>query len=278
MPPRALARPWRAYPFTWRRSISTARSATWLFNPSGGAKLPKPCSAKLSALCLQALTALRESKRRRESRFSGNPRRGVIKVRTTMAKVDLFIALLFLSPTPSAAQGGQDTGALKGMVQDPAGALVHGAKVKLVRVAGHQRVETTSDEKGRFAFTGQPMGDYILSVAVQGFKLAEVRVTISASPAWVRVRLVVEEVNEEVTVRAQTYSSVSTQANADVIKLDEHLAENLPAMNGDPLTVASLFVDPAVAGTGGPEILVDGVPTDVVDLPISSIRAVEVNK
>jgi carboxypeptidase family protein len=195
-----------------------------------------------------------------------------------MVQVALFIALLFLSPTPSAAQGGQDTGALKGMVQDPAGALVQGAKVKLVQVANHRRVEATSDEKGRFEFTGQPMGDYILSVTVQGFKVAEVRVTISASPAWVRVRLVVEEVNEEVTVRAQTYSSVSTQANADMIKLDEHLAENLPAMNGDPLTVASLFVDPTVAGTGGPEILVDGVPTDVVDLPISSIRDVEVNK
>jgi len=49
--------------------------------------------------------------------------------------------------------------------------------------------------------------------------------------------------------------------------------------NGDPLEAAALFTDSAVmgSGTGGPQLLVDGVESDSLDVPVGSIKQIEVN-
>ncbi len=202
-----------------------------------------------------------------------------------MVQAIFFIALFLLASGPMASQESQGpkTGALTGVVQDSTGARVPNVKVKLVQQARQQTDETISDAAGHFAFTNQPVGDYRLLITAAGFKSVDLAVTIgvvmagtSAAPA-IHIRLKVLEVNEKVTVSAQA-SSISADLNADMVQLDEHLMADLPANNGDPLAVASLFTDPAVSGTGGPQILVDGVPTDSLNVPVSSIKHVAVNK
>src|SRR5260370_38149603 len=49
-------------------------------------------------------------------------------------------------------------------------------------------------------------------------------------------------------------------------------------LDGDPLAVVSMFTDPSVAGAMGPQLIVDGVPTDTLDLPLSSIKNITVNQ
>src|SRR5690349_23897859 len=54
--------------------------------------------------------------------------------------------------------------------------------------------------------------------------------------------------------------------------------ENLPSKEADPLAVPSLFLNPAASGTLGPMILVDGVESSALEVPLTSIKRVVVNK
>ncbi|PYV08955.1 MAG: hypothetical protein DMG07_24325 [Acidobacteria bacterium] len=49
-------------------------------------------------------------------------------------------------------------------------------------------------------------------------------------------------------------------------------------MDGNPLAVPSLFLDPAAFGVEGPKLIVDGVESNELEVPIYSIARVEVNK
>jgi len=66
--------------------------------------------------------------------------------------------------------------------------------------------------------------------------------------------------------------------NIDAVELDRHLLEHLPAKEGDPLAVPSLFLDPAAGGAMGPKIIVDGVESSALEVPLTSIRKVYVKQ
>ena len=51
----------------------------------------------------------------------------------------------------------------------------------------------------------------------------------------------------------------------------------LPSLGADPLAVPMMLVNPAVTGALGPAILVDGVESDALDAPLTSIRHVRVD-
>src|SRR5439155_1062313 len=53
---------------------------------------------------------------------------------------------------------------------------------------------------------------------------------------------------------------------------------NLPVKERDPLAAASLFTDPATARVGGPKIIIDGVESDALDMPVSAIKTINVNQ
>src|SRR5208283_491234 len=71
------------------------------------------------------------------------------------------------------------TGAIRGQVVDPQGAIVAAAKVKLVNAAGTKVAEVESDAQGNFAFSSVDPGVYELS----GESPAFVRVSQSVSVA-----------------------------------------------------------------------------------------------
>ena len=79
-----------------------------------------------------------------------------------------LVALLLCAAAASHAQDAS-TGALGGVVRDPAGAVLPGAAVELrSTVAGTVR-QVESDRLGEFLFTSLPPGDYLLSVHAMGF-------------------------------------------------------------------------------------------------------------
>src|SRR5260370_40397425 len=92
-----------------------------------------------------------------------------------------------------------------------------------------------------------------------------------------QIRLEVLEVTEEVTVSADAVP-VSPEQNIDRFQCDDTFLGGLPTLDGDPLAVVSMFTDPSVAGARGPQLIVDGVPTDTLDLPLSSIKNITVNQ
>lgn len=100
------------------------------------------------------------------------------------------------------AQGG-NTGAVRGTVSDPSGAVIPGASVNLVNGASGLNRTATSDAQGQFSFVNIPFGNYRLVIASQGFgshtQPVEVRSSIGVS---VNITLKVAAADSTVTVEA----------------------------------------------------------------------------
>jgi len=141
----------------------------------------------------------------------------------------------------------------------------------------HEEARTTTDQDGYFEFQGLSLGSYLIVVEAEAFETAEISAEVGTRPARsLSVHLRLAQVKQQVSVSAR--ASPSAQANIDVIELNQQWLENLPLQEGDPLAIPSLFLEPAALGAQGPEIIVDGVPTSALDIPISSIKAVYVNR
>src|SRR2546430_9040282 len=94
--------------------------------------------------------------------------------------------------------------------------------------------------------------------------------------ARIRVKLKIAQVSEKVTVSGQ--SVVVAEENRSQARFDEHMVMNMPVRDADPLVVPSLFLNPAVVGSSGPTLIVDGVETSSLDLPTSSVKSVTVDQ
>jgi hypothetical protein len=174
---------------------------------------------------------------------------------------------------------GQGTGVLRGTVEDSSGQIVVGANVKLRNQATGQELSASSDEEGRFRFEGLALGEYALVVTEPGFKTTELPVNVGdRSDNPIRVLLQVASDVESVRVSANDNTIPLASQNADAIEFDRNWMENLPSKEADPLAVPSLFLNPAAAGTMGPMILVDGVESSALEVPLTSIKRILVNK
>jgi Carboxypeptidase regulatory-like domain len=99
------------------------------------------------------------------------------------------------------AQGGQTTGAVRGIVTDTTGALVAGAKVTISSKTSNYRAETTSTSEGEYRFSDLIPGDYNIAIEAQNFKtltLSDVRVElgrVADVPAQLQAGAITETVN-----------------------------------------------------------------------------------
>jgi hypothetical protein len=96
-------------------------------------------------------------------------------VTAALAAVTLCVQL----DTPLLAQ--TNTAEIQGVVRDALGGLLPGASVLVVGVASGSRVERASDEAGRFFIPALPVGEYTVTVTLNGFK------TITRSHVTVQV-------------------------------------------------------------------------------------------
>ncbi|MGA8867415.1 MAG: TonB-dependent receptor [Candidatus Sulfotelmatobacter sp.] len=113
----------------------------------------------------------------------------------------LFVLLLLCS----AAFAQKDTGAIAGLVKDPSGAAVAGAKVTVTDVDRGTTFASTSNEQGEFLASPLKIGRYNVAVEKNGFKktvVGPVRVDVQARPE-VDVTLQVGSITETMTVTTQ---------------------------------------------------------------------------
>ena len=101
----------------------------------------------------------------------------------------LFVStsLLVLAMTlPSSAQTGLAT--VTGLVTDNSGAAVPGVTVTATNQATNVDYTGISNEAGAYLITGVPIGTYIVSSALTGFKSVQSNVSLSAQFASSRTR------------------------------------------------------------------------------------------
>lgn len=110
-----------------------------------------------------------------------------------------------LLPTLTFGQGGA-TGAISGTVQDTSGAVIAGAKVRIISDATHEIVrDTLTDSTGLFTATLLPVGTYTVEVSAPGFastKFDNVAVNITETTRMTAA-LKVTSVSETVEVSAE---------------------------------------------------------------------------
>jgi len=187
------------------------------------------------------------------------------------------VTLLLLSfPT---ALVSQDIGVLKGTVEDSTSAAIGGASIALKQTATGKQFDAETDDDGYFQVDQLSLGQYKVTVNAPGFETWENIIEVGpklAHPILVRMKLA--PLKQQVTVKAQASAAPTALDNNDYLKLDQPWLQNLPAKEGDPLAIPSLFLEPAVTGAKGPQLIVDGVEATTLELPTSAIKEVYVNK
>ena len=135
-----------------------------------------------------------------------------------------IVSLLAILLVPVSAVAQVDTGAIRGTVTDPSGAVVANAKVVLLNEATGLTLSATSGKDGTYTFEPVKIGSYTASVEAPGFKKATSRVTVNVQEqARADFKLVTGAVTETVEITAispqlQTQdASVGTVATRDQI-------------------------------------------------------------
>lgn len=166
-----------------------------------------------------------------------------------------------------------------GIVLDPSGAVVSDT---LVILAGgdNQKRSVTTDAKGNFRFDGLRTGEYEIRTQPPGFKpyAAHIRVQ-GQNPAPLRIALQIAVLPEEITVdTGETGVNTDVSSNVNAIKLDRQMLDNLPILGQDIVGALSKLLDPASVRSGGPALLVDGMPSTEVGVPASAIQEIRIDQ
>ncbi|MGB6687647.1 MAG: carboxypeptidase regulatory-like domain-containing protein [Terracidiphilus sp.] len=178
---------------------------------------------------------------------------------------------------PAAAHAG--SGTIRGQVADPTGAVIPGATVMVMTLAGGVAGETKSDGLGAYAIHGLAPGTYSVSATAPGFAAFETPgVTLTAGQMrTVNAALKIEVEQQQVQVETDNNTvntSPESNANAVVIK-----GSDLNALSDDPDELQNelqALAGPA-AGPNGGQIYIDGFTGGQLP-PKSSIREIRVNQ
>lgn len=139
------------------------------------------------------------------------------------------------------------TGAIAGLVTDPSGALVAGARVKVNNEGtGENRIVVTG-EQGSFLAPLLPPGSYRVEVSKSGFKLStfpHVRVNVTETER-VNVHLAVGNVSETVTVSSEA-EQLQTESSALGRVATAEVVNNLPLVTRNYTQILGL--SPGVSG------------------------------
>jgi hypothetical protein len=150
----------------------------------------------------------------------------------------LVLGVLSFSPTLAVAQLG-NSGSIEGVVKDPSGGVVAGAKAEVsYPVSGFAR-EAATDADGNFKFTNVPFNPYHLTVTAPGFAPFSQDVEVrSAVPITLEIRLQLGTSATSITVEASGSDLIETEPSAHT-DVDTRLIEKLP-LESQSSSVSSL--------------------------------------
>lgn len=188
----------------------------------------------------------------------------------------IALLILLLASTIARASGV----AVPGVIQDPSGAVVPGATVTLQHLTGTIRFAVQTDVFGRFRFETVPQGTYALLAQHDGFAPVTLRLEIGTiAPETLSILLPLSGVASAVSVEAADDASVSVghHENDASASLDGSLMKYIPIFDQDYLGTMAAFLDPAVIGTSGPDLILNGVSVANVMVSPSAIQATRIN-
>ena len=193
------------------------------------------------------------------------------------------------------------TSTVSGMVTDPQGAAVVGAKVTITSKATDVSRETAADAGGRYTVAGLPPGDYMVRVSASGFGATEFDLHLDVGSAkTVDMPLKVARAGETITVTGEEagVNLIQSEVQGSIV---ESTVESIPlngrnflelafllpgnhtTVNFDPTKTNSLEVSSAGSFGRGGNISVDGgdnndevVGGTLANFPQDSVREFQI--
>jgi hypothetical protein len=175
---------------------------------------------------------------------------------------------------------GQGPVAIRGVVADPSGALVPGARVT-VSTRGAIDRQTATGPDGSYTVVGLAPGRYTVKVATPGLvQSAPATVELSATALTLNITLRLAIEKQEITVEEQGPGHLSTDSSQNASGLSVS-GDSLDAIADDPDDLQAdlaALAGPA-AGPSGAEIFIDGFSAADGVLPAkNAIREIRVNQ
>lgn len=178
------------------------------------------------------------------------------------------------------AEGGSNR-AIRGIVLDPSAAAIPGAQIALFSSGATPVSQTTSNADGSFHFEGIESGTYRLQIHAEGFRDAQLTVSVTGKRVLsVHVVLPISVQRETVTVATGSdvpLVSTQTPENQNANAIDRNALDRVPVFDQDYITTMSRFLDDNATGTNGISLVVNGIKANGPGVPPSAIQEVKIN-
>lgn len=187
------------------------------------------------------------------------------------------LALLLVSVN-AFAQGGGTAASLSGRVADSSGAVIPGADVTAKNNATGASYTAVTGTDGAFTIPAIPPGKYTVTVALMGFKTAQLPDVelVTATPASVRVTLEVGQLEETVVVTGAT-EIVQTQSASVQTTIQVKQIESLPVITRTALDYVVALPGVNTAGSGSRGSTINGLPGSTINITLDGVNVQDNN-
>jgi hypothetical protein len=174
--------------------------------------------------------------------------------------------------SPAFAQG-SSTSSIAGTVLDTSGGAVPGADITAVNAATGTTYRAVSAEGGAFTIPAIPAGTYNLTVALTGFKTAQLKdvIVTVAGPANVKATLEVGGLEETVVVGAAS-EIIQTQTTNVASTLNAQQIQNLPVPGRAAFDLALYMPGITTANGSVRGSIVNGLPQSAVNITLDGMN------
>jgi hypothetical protein len=166
-----------------------------------------------------------------------------------------------------------------GVVQDQTGAVLPGAHVELLNLAGVTLASTSTDGVGTFRFDNVSTGPYQIRAQFEGFAPLVARVRVAGrGAAGQKLVLGIASQKQEITVSDAADVGAASTTNVDAVSVDTSLLGSLPVFDNDLIATMSRFLDTGSLGNGGVTIVVNGMEVNALNVSASAVQQIRINQ
>ena len=165
--------------------------------------------------------------------------------RTCRCLITWMAAWLLICTIQSAlAQTTISTGSIQGVISDPSGAVLRGAKVTILNKATGQSISATTNDAGAYVSGALAPGQYEVRVESTGFKTTVQSVIVQLNTtSTVNAKLSLGDSNQVVEVQAESVAVNTEQATVQGI-LNAQQIQNMPINGRNFMPAARLSITP----------------------------------
>jgi hypothetical protein len=184
----------------------------------------------------------------------------------------LVAVAVFLAMAGTSYGQGGTTSTLAGVVVDGSGAVIPGADVVARHNATGVTVSAVTNSDGAFSFPALNIGQYTVTVSLQGFKTAVINnvVLTSGAGANVRATLEVGALEELVTVSSQS-EIVQTQNSTISTTINTNQITKLPLTSRSAMDFVP-FMPGVATANGNRQSIINGLPRGTINITLDGVN------